>query len=78
LLAANKDAHPDFLKEVLGGVAIAGEEEQVTHEAVLIADDEFFEQAGFLAFEASGDGKTFLPRGIVGYQGRCFREECPN
>jgi hypothetical protein len=29
---------------------------------VLIADDEFFEQAGFLAFEASRDGKTFLPR----------------
>jgi hypothetical protein len=29
---------------------------------VLIADDEFFEQAGFLEFEASRDGKTFLPR----------------
>jgi hypothetical protein len=66
------------LKEVFGGVAIAGEEEQVAHKAVLKPDDEFFDQTGFLEFEAGGDGEAFLPRLIVGYQGRCSGKKRAN
>ena len=78
MIAADKNTHPDFLKGVFGGVAVAGEEKQITHETVLIPDDELLEQARFLEFEASGDGKAFLPRLIVGYQGRCSGEKRAN
>ena len=53
--SAEEDAHPGLLEEVFGDFALAGEEEQVTQEAVLIELDEVIEQLWILTLEATRD-----------------------
>ena len=57
--AAEQDAHPGLLKEVFGDLALAGEEEQVAQEAMLVELDEAVEESGVVALEAAGDGEVF-------------------
>ena len=49
LMAALKDANPGFLEEVFGERRIAGEEEQITIEALLVLLDEAIEKVGIAA-----------------------------
>ena len=57
--AAEEDAHPGLLEEVFGDFALAGEEEQVAQEAVLIELDEVIEELGVLALQAARDRRIF-------------------
>src|SRR5579862_3775923 len=65
LPAADQYPHPDLLKEVFGQFAAAGQKEQVAQQTMLIADDQFVQQTGFLLLEPGGDGKVFLPDRLV-------------
>jgi len=59
LIAAQEHAHPGLLKEVFGLLAVAGEVEQVTQQAVLVAQDERVEQLRVVALEPLGHGGVF-------------------
>jgi len=54
--AAEEDADPGLLEEVFGDLAVAGKEEEVTEEAMLVLLDEPVEEVGVLPLEAAGDG----------------------
>ena len=60
LSAAQEDTHPGLLEEVFGDLALAGEEEEIAQEAVLVELDELVEDLGVLALEAARDGDVFL------------------
>ncbi len=66
LRATHQHPHPDLLKKVFGLFAVRGEIKQITHQTVLIADNQLIQQPGFLPFEAFGDGEVFLPNLFVG------------
>ena len=53
--AAKQDAHPGLLEEVFGDFALAGQEEQVAQEAMLIELDEVVEEFGVLTLQATRD-----------------------
>ena len=60
LPAAHQNPHPDFLKEILGLFAVAGQVQEVAEQAMLIAHDQLVEQPGILALQPLGDSQTFL------------------
>ena len=59
LAAAQQDAHPGLLEEVFGDLALAGQEQQIAKQAVLVEFDEAIQQFGILALQAVGDGCVF-------------------
>ncbi len=48
LRAAEQDTHPGFLEEIFGGLAFAGEEEEIAQEAMLVGLDELIEEGGIV------------------------------
>jgi hypothetical protein len=50
LRAAQQHPHPGLLEEVFGDLALAGQEQQVAQQAVLIELDQLVEQFGVLRF----------------------------
>ncbi len=78
LRAAPQDANPDFLKEVFGHFALAGEEHQIAHQAVLVGFDELIEQLRVLALQPARNPSVFtldLPGGLRGQHDLGFHLE---
>ena len=66
LPATHQHPHPDFLKQVLGHLPVAGEKEQIAQQPVLVADDQLVQQPRILPLEPFGDSKVLLPHLLFG------------
>jgi hypothetical protein len=60
LVAALKDANPSLLEKVFGKRRVAGEEEKITIEALLVLLNDAIEKVRIAAAEASGKGLAFV------------------
>jgi hypothetical protein len=72
LAAAQQHTHPSLLEEVFGDLALAGEEEEIAKQAVLVELDEVVEEFGVLALEAAGRWAAFFTLALFDL----FRREC--
>jgi len=60
LAAPRKNSHPDFLEEVVSSLPVPGQEEEVPHQPVLVADYEQVEQARVLTLKSFRYSKILL------------------
>ena len=74
----SQDPHPDFLKEIFGLFAIAGEEQEIAKKTVLITDDELIEKAWILTLEPVSDSEILLPDLFLGCGGGAWRKKRAN
>ena len=59
LRAPHQHPHPDLLKQVFGGLAVPGKEEQVAQQPVLVAHNQLIQQPRLAPFQPFGNGKAF-------------------
>jgi hypothetical protein len=73
--AARKNAHPDFLENVFGLFAIAGQEKKVAEKTVLEPYDELIKQGRIFAFKSFCYCEILLPDLLVCNRGSARGED---
>jgi len=58
---AGENAHPDFLEQIFGLLAVSSKEQEVTKKAMLEAHNELVQEAGVLTLKSFSDSKILLP-----------------